>query len=243
MEQPPPEQRIPQPKILLEGASLTSKTDTAFALAEHPRLIGRRLHRWHLPLVSSEWETKSDVQPTKGRPGSSMITFLPHEEAWALEAFHTHVCLFELHVDHYWIVDRFHLSAMQHQRSIQGRACDLAWVDRRLAALNFRLVTLVRHPDSFEAAREERLTYSENPWRYTDLDKLIREQAQMKQLRAESAITSIELDVTDLSIDQTADRIIDWVEETGGMYRPDDSGEDARPTDPSPNSTRPQRRC
>lgn len=236
MEQPPPEQLVPQPKILLEGASLTSKTDTAFALAEHPRIIGRRIHRWHLPLVSSEWETKSDVQSTKGRPGSSMITFLPHEEAWALEAFHTYVRLFELHVEHYWIVDRFHLSTIQHQRSVKGRACDLDWVDQRLAAMDFRLVTLVRHPESFEAARQERLNYSENPWRYTDLDRLIRDQEQMKQLRARSAITSIELDVTHLTVDQTAEYIIDWVEETGGMYRPDNRGDGSMRSDSSSRS-------
>ncbi|HMR96502.1 MAG TPA: hypothetical protein PKE05_13270 [Microthrixaceae bacterium] len=225
MEQPPPEQRIPQPKILLEGTSLTSKTDTAFALAEHPRIIGQRLHRWHIPLVSSEWETRANAQPTKGQPGSSMITFRPEEEPWALEAFHTYLRLFELHVDYYWIVDRFHLSTISYQRTQFGRECDLRWVDERLAAAGFRLVTLTRRPDSFEAAREERLVYSENPWRYTDLDKLIRDQEAMRELGAASCITSTEIDVTDLGINETADRIIDWVEATDGMYRPPDRSE------------------
>ncbi|MBK6669322.1 MAG: hypothetical protein IPG46_06400 [Actinobacteria bacterium] len=154
-----------------------------------------------------------------------MITFRPDEEPWALEAFHTYLRLFELHVDYYWIVDRFHLSTISYQRSQYGRECDLRWVDERLAAAGFRLVTLTRRPDSFEMAREERLVYSENPWRYTDLDKLIRDQEEMRELGAASCITSTEIDVTDFSVDQTADRIIDWVEETEGLYRAPDRAE------------------
>lgn len=222
MNVPPPDQLIPQPKILLEGTSLTRKTDTAFELAEHPRIIGDRHHRWHIPLVSSEWETRADVQPTKGAPGSSMITFQPHEEAWALECFHTYLRLFELHVDYYWIVDRFHISTIIHQEAVNGRRYDLGWVDERLAAIGFRLVFLTRERHSFEAAREERLTYSENPWRYTDLDRLAREQDRVRALVDQSSIPSLELDVTTLSVADAANRIIDWVETTGGMFRPPD---------------------
>jgi hypothetical protein len=227
MTVPPPDQLIPQPKILLEGTSLTRKTDTAFVLAEHPRIIGDRKHRWHIPLVSSEWETRSDVQPTKGAPGSSMITFAPHEEAWAMELFHTYVRLFELNADYYWIVDRFHISTIHHQAAVNDRHYDLSWVDDRLAALNFRLVLLSRRRESFEAARAERLTYSENPWRYTDLDRLDREQDRLRELVAASSIPSIEVDVTDRTVAGTADHIIDWVERTGAMYRPP-----ARPATP-----------
>jgi len=72
--------RIPQPKIILEGTHLTRKTDIAFALAEHPRIIGERKHRWHIPLVSSEWDTFSDEQPTKANPGRSMIEYEPYQE-------------------------------------------------------------------------------------------------------------------------------------------------------------------
>ncbi len=43
------------PKIILEGTRLTQKTELAFALNEHPRLVGPRKYRYHSPLVSAEW--------------------------------------------------------------------------------------------------------------------------------------------------------------------------------------------
>ena len=38
------------PKIILEGTRLTHKTDLAFALNEHPRIVGPRKYRYHSPL-------------------------------------------------------------------------------------------------------------------------------------------------------------------------------------------------
>jgi len=35
------------PKIILEPTQLTMKTETAFALNEHPRIIGPRKYRYH----------------------------------------------------------------------------------------------------------------------------------------------------------------------------------------------------
>jgi hypothetical protein len=165
---------IPQPKIILEGTHLTLKTDIAFALAEHPRIIGHRKHRWHIPLVSSEWETLSDSPPTKVFPGRSMITFEPHEEPWALEAYHTWARIFELHRDYYWIVDRFHISTRSYQLRHAKRDIQFEWLEERLEALNFHVVHCVRRPDTFEAARAERLTYSENPTRYNNLQEFER---------------------------------------------------------------------
>ena len=43
------------PKIILEGTRLTHKTDIAFALNEHPRIVGPRKYRYHSPLISAEW--------------------------------------------------------------------------------------------------------------------------------------------------------------------------------------------
>jgi len=43
------------PKLILEGTRLTGKTELAFALNEHPRLVGQRRYRYHSPLVSGEW--------------------------------------------------------------------------------------------------------------------------------------------------------------------------------------------
>ena len=43
------------PKIIVEGTRLTNKTEIAFALNEHPRIVGPRKYRYHSPVVSAEW--------------------------------------------------------------------------------------------------------------------------------------------------------------------------------------------
>ena len=43
------------PKVILEGTRLTVKTEIAFALNEHPRVVGPRRYRYHSPLISAEW--------------------------------------------------------------------------------------------------------------------------------------------------------------------------------------------
>ena len=43
------------PKVILEGTRLTGKTDIAFALNEHSRMVGPKKYRYHSPLVSAEW--------------------------------------------------------------------------------------------------------------------------------------------------------------------------------------------
>ncbi len=78
---------IPQPKIVLEGTHLTRKTDVAFALAEHPDIIGVRQRRWHIPLLSAEWETRSAMAPTKSNPGRSMINFGSDDLEWVIDCY------------------------------------------------------------------------------------------------------------------------------------------------------------
>jgi len=45
----------PTPKVILEGTPLTFKTDMAFALNEHPRIVGPRKYRYHSPFITAEW--------------------------------------------------------------------------------------------------------------------------------------------------------------------------------------------
>lgn len=210
---------IPQPKIILEGTHLTLKTDIAFALAEHPRIIGQRKHRWHVPLVSSEWETRSSSAPTKASPGHSLIDFEPYDEPWALEGYHTWARIFELHRDYYWIVDRFHISTRAYQLTHAKRDYQFEWLEERLATLNFHMVHCIRSPETFAAARMERLKYSENPTRYDDLQKFIDEQTLMRKLMRESRLRTLEIDVTDNDVDRAANAVLDWVESTGGFWR------------------------
>ena len=210
---------LPQPKILLEGTHLTRKTDLAFALAEHAEIIGHRKRRWHIPLISSEWETRSDRQPTKDCPGRSMIDFQDDDSSWMYACYETYLRLLELNRDYYWIVDRFHLSTVSFQQQVRGKRIDLGWVDHRLADLGFVLIHTCRRPETFPEAREHRLTYSENPRRYDDLSVFIREQEIIAELVERSALPSLTLDVSDRKVDALAQDVIDWVKSIGSFYR------------------------
>ncbi|MEW5992442.1 MAG: hypothetical protein AB1736_14020 [Chloroflexota bacterium] len=204
------------PKIILEGTRLTHKTDLAFALNDHPRIVGPRRYRYHSPLVSAEWCALSPWPWGRG-----IINFEPEEEAQALETYATWVRLFELQRHYSWIVDRFHLSTIAYQRS-HGRAYDFAWLEDRIGPLGFHLVLCTRRAATFEAARAERLRVSGKPSQYDDLDVFIREQEVLRDLARASALPVLELDVSDGDLDATCNRIADWLAGTGGLWcRPD----------------------
>ena len=86
--------------------------------------------------------------------------------------------------------------------------------------LNFRLVFCTRSPESFEAARAERLKVSGNPAQYNDLSLFLREQELMSELVAKSMLPSLTLDVSDNNIHAAVERVADWLDQTGGLYMP-----------------------
>lgn len=200
------------PKIILEGTRLTSKTEIAFALNEHPHITGARKYRYHNPVISAEWCAFSNYPW-----GHGPINFEPQQEALAMETFSTWARLFELNRYYSWIIDRFHLSARAYQLQAHGVDYPFRWLEQRLQPLNFRMVLLTRTPDSFEAAREDRLKVSGNPSQYDDLSIFIGEQSLMRKLAAESILPLLELDISVLTVEQAADRIADWMEATGGL--------------------------
>ncbi len=201
------------PKIILEGTRLTLKTDIAFALNEHPRIVGPRKYRYHSPLISGEWCAFTNFPWGRG-----LINFAPEEEALALETYATWARLFELQKYYSWIVDRFHISTRAYQWQARGKDYDFRWLEERLAALGFHLVVCVRSPESFAQARAKRLQVSGKPSQYDDLDAFIREQEVMRRLAAESILPKLELDISDNDIARAADRVADWMTETGGLY-------------------------
>jgi hypothetical protein len=201
------------PKIILEGTRLTHKTDIAFALNEHPRIVGPRKYRYHSPLVSAEW-----CAFTNSPWGRGLINFDPGEEALAMETYHTWVRLFELQRYYSWIVDRFHMSTRMYQLQAHGKVYDFNWLEERLNALGFRLVFCTRTPQSFDAARTARLKVTGNPKQYDDLSLIIREQELLRSLMAESILPKLELDISDDNVPRAADSIADWMESTGGLW-------------------------
>jgi len=201
------------PKIILEGTRLTFKTEIAFALNEHPRIVGPRRYRYHSPLISAEWCAFTNFPWGRG-----LINFEPQEEALAMETYATWLRLFELQRYYSWIVDRFHISTRAYQLQARQRDYDFSWLEQRLLPLNFRLVFLNRSPDSFAAARAERLKVSGKPDQYDDLSIFVREQELMTRLVRESALPRLELDISDNDLPRAVGRIADWLESSGGLW-------------------------
>jgi len=201
------------PKVILEGTRLTFKTEIAFILNEHPRFIGPRKYRYHSPLISAEWCAFTNFPWGRG-----LINFLPDEEAQAMETYHTWARLFELQRYYSWIIDRFHLSTRAYQLQAHSTDYNFRWLEQRLKPLGFHLVFITRTPESFAAARLERLKVSGNPAQYDDLGAFIEQQELMRRLVGESLLPSLTLDISDNNIQSAAERIVDWMESTGGLW-------------------------
>ncbi|MBP1657664.1 MAG: hypothetical protein H6Q31_2265 [Bacteroidetes bacterium] len=201
------------PKIILEGTRLTHKTEIAFALNEHNRIVGPRKYRYHSPLISAEWCAFTNFPWGRG-----LINFEPQEEALAMETYHTWARLFELQQYYSWIIDRFHLSTQMYQLRTYGKHIDFIWLEDRLLPLGFRLIFCTRSADSFEAARAERLKVSGKPAQYDDLKVFLDEQAVMKELVAASHLPKLTVDISDSSVTRVVEEIADWLEQTGGLY-------------------------
>ena len=201
------------PKIILEGTRLTFKTDIALALNEHPRIVGPRKYRYHSPLISAEWCAFTNFPWGRG-----LINFEPHEEDQAMETYRTWLRLFELQRYYSWIVDRFHVSTRMYQLRTYGKDYDFRWIEDRLNALGFRLIFCTRTPQSFAAARAERLKVSGKPSQYDDLSVFVREQELLHRLVDESILPKLEVDVSDNDVGGAVERIADWLEATGGLW-------------------------
>ncbi len=204
------------PKVILEGTRLTFKTDIAFALNEHPRVVGPRKYRYHSPLISGEWCAFTNFPWGRG-----LINFEPQEEALAMETYATWLRLFELQRYYSWIVDRFHISTQAYQLETYGTRYDFHWLEERLLPLNFRLIFCTRTPESFAAARRERLKVSGNPSQYDDLARFVQEQQLMAELVAASLLPCLTVDISDNDISKAVESIADWLEASGGLTMPD----------------------
>ena len=204
------------PKVILEGTRLTFKTETAFELNEHPRFTGPRKYRYHSPLISAEWCTFTNYPWGRG-----LINFAPEEEAQAMETYQTWVRLFELNRYYSWVVDRFHISTQMVQRLTYGKDYDFTWLEERLLPLNFRLIFCTRSPESFAAAREERLKVSGNPRQYDDLEVFKREQEVLEELVSRSLLPVLRVDISDNDVPRAVNSIVDWMAATGGLEMPE----------------------
>lgn len=201
------------PKIILEGTRLTQKTDLAFALNEHPRIVGPRKYRYHSPLISAEWCAFTNFPWGRG-----LINFEDHEEVQAMETYRTWLKLFSLQKYYSWIIDRFHLSTQVFQSNTRGKDYDFSWLDKGLVDLGFHLVICFRPDESFEAAKQERLKVSGNPSQYDNLEIFMDEQQLFRDLAAGSKLPVLELDMSMGTLEDKACEVADWLESTNGLW-------------------------
>jgi hypothetical protein len=201
------------PKIILEGTRLTHKTEIAFGLNEHPRIVGPRKYRYHSPLISAEW-----CGFTNFPWGRGLINFEPQEENLAMGTYRTWLSLFQQIRYYSWIVDRFHISTQTYQFIRHGKIYDFNWLEQELKELDFRLIFCTRSVDSFENARSERVKVSGKPSQYDDLQVFIHEQEVMERFIQASVLESLRLDVSDDNIIDAVETIADWMESIGGLY-------------------------
>ena len=200
------------PKIILEGTRLTHKTDIAFALNDHPRIVGPRKYRYHSPLISAEW-----CGFTKYPWGRGLINFEAQEEALAMDTYHTWARLFQQLRYYSWIVDRFHISTQTFKFIQRGDNYDFSWLEEMLKELAFRLIFCNRSAESFAQARTERVKVSGKPSQYDDLGVFIHEQEVMSGFVARSILETLRVDISDDNVMGAVERIADWLEQTGGL--------------------------
>lgn len=201
------------PKLILEGTRLTGKTDLAFALNEHPRIVGERRYRYHSPVISAEW-----CGFTNAPWGRGLINFEADEASLAMETYATWLKLFGQLRYYSWIIDRFHLSTRVWQRLHRDHDYDFGWLEDGLAAVGFRVVLCVRPAASFAAAREKRLEISGNPSQYDDLSVFVAEQEMFEAVAGDSRLPILRLDVSDGDHGRMCAEIADWLDASGGLY-------------------------
>jgi hypothetical protein len=201
------------PKIILEGTRLTHKTDIAFALNQHPRIVGPRKYQYHSPLISAEW-----CGFTNYPWGRGLINFEPQEAELAMDTYRTWLRLFQQIRYYSWIVDRFHISTQTYQLIQYGTTYDFGWLEQGLKELGFRLIFCTRTAESFTQARAERLKVSGKPSQYDDLQVFVHEQEVMEGFIQASKLEMMRVDISDDDVSGAVERIADWLEQTGGLY-------------------------
>ncbi|MDP2300883.1 MAG: hypothetical protein Q8N03_00470 [Ignavibacteria bacterium] len=201
------------PKIILEGTRLTFKTEIAFELNQHPRVVGPRKYRYHSPLISGEWCAFTNYPWGRG-----LINFEPGEESLAMETYDAWLRILELQKYYSWIIDRFHISTKMYQLQTFNKDYNFDWIEERLKKIGFCIVFLSRDANSFADARSERLKVSGNPVQYDNLEVFIRDQEVMKGMVRKSILPVCEIDISDNDILRATDDIADWLEENNLLF-------------------------
>jgi hypothetical protein len=117
-----------------------------------------------------------------------------------------------------WIIDRFHLTTCKYQLLYNQAAYTFDWLEERLKALCFHQVLMTQGPGALHAAMG--MATKKPPG--VRFDNIIQEQNLLRRLASNSILPTIEIEVAGDDVQETADRIADWIECVGANRPPED---------------------
>jgi len=202
------------PRIIVEGTDFARTKEIALALSKHPRIVGRSWERCFTAVISAKW-----CSFTQFPWGDKLIDFTPEDSEQAMQNYRTWVSLIELQRHSGWIIDRFHLTTCKYQLLNYQSEYAFDWLEERLKKCYFHQILVTQEP---EVLREALMASG----RTSQFDTMIQEQNLLRQLASKSILPTVEIEVSDNDVDNTTDRIADWIESVGGNFPPDDEATD-----------------
>lgn len=191
-------------KIIIEGTDFANTKDIALALSEYPPFIGQKEEHRYTTVISAKWGNFRDFLW-----GKDLIDYDPSEQTQTMKNYGTWVRLIELQGVYNWIIDRFHISTQQYQIKNNNHRCDFVWLEERFLKLAFHLVHVVQNEDVLQqVALGHKKINGDGKF-----ETVLQEQEIFREIVSNSILPKCEIDISELSIQETVKSITDWYEE------------------------------
>jgi hypothetical protein len=200
-------------KIIIEGTDNANTRGIALALSQSPRLIDEKGYWPYTTVISTKWGNFKDFPW-----GENLIEFEPTEEDQAMKKYSVWARLIELQGNYNWIIDRFHISTQQYQLQFNNHNCDFNWLEERLLELGFHLILVTQSAESVTRSIANQEINNKND----EVDKVIQKQDLLRKIVSKSVLPRLELDISEMNIQETAESIIDWFESVSSYTQPEE---------------------
>jgi hypothetical protein len=197
-------------KLIIEGTDFANTKGIALALSAHPKVIGQMGYQRFTSVISAKWGDFNNFPW-----GKNLIDFHPDEEDEVMKNYGIWTRLIEYQSNYNWIIDRFHCTAQRYQNQTHNHVCDFKWLEERLLKLGFQLIFVRQSPGALARTIEKHAIIRVNEL----VQKVIQEQDLLHQITANSILSKLVLDVSDMDNKESAEKIMDWLEESG-LYHP-----------------------
>jgi hypothetical protein len=192
-------------KIIIEGIDQANTKGIALALSESPRLIDETSYRRYTSVISTKWGNFYDFPW-----GKNLVDFEPTEEDQAMKNYGVWVRLIELQRNYNWIIDRFHISTQQYQLQRNNHKCDFNWLEERFQNLGFHLVLVTQNADIVTRTIESH-------------KKVKQAQDLLRKISSESLLPRLELDISEMNIQEIIESISGWYESVSSCSEAEDT--------------------